>query len=52
MAHLDTAIIDAKDCFVTTKADIRALDDGVKALKKSVAEATEQRKQDMRIAQP
>ena len=51
VAHLDTAIVDIKDCIVTTKAEIRALDDGVKTLSKYVAEATEQRKQDMRITQ-
>ena len=51
VAHLVTAIVDAKDCIVTTKAEIRALDDGVKALNKYLAKATVQRKQDMRITQ-
>ena len=51
VAHLDTAIVDIKDCIGTTKAEIRALDDGVETLRKYVAEATEQRKQDMKITQ-
>ena len=46
MADLDTATVDAKDSIVTTKAEVEAFDDGVKTLDKSVAEATEQRKQD------
>ena len=48
MADLDTATVDAQDSIVTTKADaeIEAFDDGVKALDKFVAEATEQRKED------
>ena len=43
---MDTAIVDAKDGIVTTKAEIEALDNGVHALDKSVAEAPEQRKED------
>ena len=50
VAHLVTAIVDAKDCIVTTKAEIRALDDGVKDCI-DVATATAQRKQNMRITQ-
>ena len=46
MADLDTATVDAKDSIVTTKTELEAFDDGVKALDKSVAEATEQRKED------
>jgi len=45
-SDLETAIVDAKDGIVTTKAEIEALDDGIKALDKSVAEATEQRKEE------
>jgi chromosome segregation ATPase len=45
-SDLETAIVDSKDGIVTTKAEIEALDDGIKALDKSVAEATEQRKEE------
>jgi len=46
VSDLETAIVDAKDGIVTTKAEIEALSDGIKALDKSVAEATEQRKEE------
>jgi len=45
-SDLETSIVDAKEGIVSTKAEIEALDDGVKALDKSVAEATEQRKEE------
>merc|ERR1719181_2282085 len=45
-SDLETAIVNSKDSVVTTKAEIEALDDGIKALDKSVAEATEQRKEE------
>merc|ERR1719482_2404413 len=45
-SDLETAIVNSKDGIVTTKAEIEALDDGIKALDKSVAEATEQRKEE------
>ena len=34
------------DAFTTTKAEIEALSDGIRVLDKSVAEATEQRKEE------
>jgi len=45
-SDLETAIVNSKDAIVSTKAEIEALDDGIKALDKSVAEATEQRKEE------
>merc|ERR1719502_1880375 len=45
-SDLETAIVNSKDSIVSTKAEIEALDDGIKALDKSVAEATEQRKEE------
>merc|ERR1719269_130668 len=45
ISDLETAISDAKEGITTTKAEIEALQDGIKALDKSVAEATEQRKE-------
>merc|ERR1719379_174491 len=46
ISDLDTAIADAKDGIATTQSDIEALQAGIKALDKSVAEATEQRKEE------
>jgi len=46
VSDLETAIVNSKDGIVSTKAEIEALDDGIKALDKSVAEATEQRKEE------
>merc|ERR1719440_1770490 len=46
VADLETAIEDAKDGIAAAKSDIEALQDGIKALDKSVAEATEQRKEE------
>jgi len=46
VADLETVIAEAKDGIVTTKAEIEALEDGIKALDKSVAAATEQRKEE------
>jgi chromosome segregation ATPase len=45
-SDLETSIVDAKEGITSTKAEIEALDDGIKALDKSVAEATEQRKEE------
>merc|ERR1719473_1515520 len=44
VADLETAIADAKEGIATTKDEIDALGDAIRALDKSVAEATEQRK--------
>merc|ERR1719408_476913 len=44
ISDLETAIEDAKEGITTTKAEIDALEDSIKDLDKSVAEATEQRK--------
>jgi len=44
VSDLETAITEAKDGIVTLSGELEALEDGVKALDKSVAEATEQRK--------
>jgi len=44
VSDLETSIDDAKEGISTTKAELEALADGIKALDKSVAEATEQRK--------
>jgi len=46
VSDLETAIADAKEGITASKADIEALEDGIKALDKSVAEATEQRKEE------
>jgi len=46
VADLETAIDEMKDGIATTKTEIEALEDGIKALDKSVAEATEQRKEE------
>jgi len=46
VSDLETAIEDAKEGIATCKTDLEALEDGIKALDKSVAEATEQRKEE------
>jgi len=46
VADLETAIEDAKEGVSTTKSEIGSLEDTIKALDKSVAEATEQRKEE------
>jgi len=46
IADLETAITETEEGIVTTKEQIDALEDGVRALDKSVAEATEQRKEE------
>merc|ERR1719316_1557813 len=46
ISGLETAIAEAEDGLATVKAEIKALEDGIKALDKEVAEATEQRKQE------
>jgi len=46
IADLETSITEAKENILTTKEEIDALEDGVRALDKSVAEATEQRKEE------
>jgi len=45
-ADIETVIAKTEDAIAQAKADIEALDDGIKALDKSVAEATEQRKEE------
>jgi len=45
-SDLETAIAESKENIVTTKEEIDALEDGIRALDKSVAEATEQRKEE------
>jgi len=45
-SDLETAINESKENILTTKEEIDALEDGVRALDKSVAEATEQRKEE------
>jgi len=45
-SDLETAITESKENIVSTKEEIDALEDGVRALDKSVAEATEQRKEE------
>jgi len=45
-ADLETAIAESKENIATTKEEIDALGDGIRALDKSVAEATEQRKEE------
>jgi chromosome segregation ATPase len=46
VSDLETAIEDTKEGIAVTKSDIAALQDSIKALDKSVADATEQRKQE------
>jgi len=46
IADLESAITETEEGIVTTKEQIDALEDGVRALDKSVAEATEQRKEE------
>jgi hypothetical protein len=46
ISDLETAIEDAKEGIAACVSDIKALEDGVKALDKSVAEATENRKEE------
>jgi len=46
IADLETAIAESEEGIVSTKEQIDALEDGVRALDKSVAEATEQRKEE------
>merc|ERR1719468_1073903 len=46
ISDLETAIAEANEGAANTKADIEALEDGIKALDKQVAEATEQRKEE------
>ena len=46
VADLETAIEEMKDGIATAKSEIESLGDSIKALDKSVAEATEQRKQE------
>jgi len=46
IADLETAITETEEGLVTTKEQIDALEDGIRALDKSVAEATEQRKEE------
>merc|ERR1719163_1534912 len=45
-ADLETAIEDAKESISTLKVEIEALDDGIRALDKEVADATETRKEE------
>merc|ERR1719160_300971 len=44
LAELETAIADEEESIATLASEIEALEDGIKALDKQVAEATEQRK--------
>merc|ERR1719265_1440068 len=46
VADLETTIADIEESIATLKSDIEALEDGIKALDKSVAEATENRKEE------
>merc|ERR1719506_160311 len=46
ISDLDKAIADAEETISTLKSEVAALQDGIKALDKSVAEATETRKQE------
>merc|ERR1719316_2121136 len=46
ISDLDKAIEDAKESIATLKIEIEALQDGIKALDKSVAEATATRKEE------
>merc|ERR1719487_1882153 len=46
VSDLETSIEDAKEGIASLKSELEALADGIKALDKSVAEATEQRKEE------
>jgi len=46
VADLETAIADMKDGIANSKSDIQALESGLKALDQSVAESSEQRKEE------
>merc|ERR1719432_130095 len=46
LADTDTAIADTEEGIATLTAETKALEDGIKALDKAVAEATEQRKEE------
>jgi len=46
ISDLDTSMDEAKDGIATTTAEIKSLQDGIKKLDKSVAESSEQRKQE------
>merc|ERR1719160_284351 len=46
LADLETAIADAKEAIPVTEGEIDALGDGIRALDKQVAEATDQRKEE------
>merc|ERR1719272_2077085 len=46
ISDLETAIDSAKESIMTLKAEIEALDDGIKALDKEVSSYTDQRKED------
>merc|ERR1719263_2007061 len=46
ISDLESAIAESEEAITTTKAEIEALSDGIRALDKSVAEATEQRKEE------
>merc|ERR1719428_1897685 len=46
VSDLETAIAKGKESIATLADEIKALEDGIKALDKSVAEATEQRKEE------
>merc|ERR1719171_3124991 len=46
VSDLETLIEDTTESIATTKADIEALEDGIKQLDKDVEEATEQRKEE------
>jgi len=46
VSDLETAIDDASESITNLKAEIEALDDGIRALDKEVAEATENRKEE------
>jgi len=45
-SDLETAIADAEEGIATTKTELETLEDGIRALDKSVDEATEQRKEE------
>jgi len=46
ISDLESAIAESEEGITTTKAEIEALSDGIRALDKSVTEATEQRKEE------
>jgi len=46
ISDLESAIAESEEGITTTKGEIEALSDGIRALDKSVAEATEQRKEE------